>query len=197
MNKRNNLGLTPLHTACSLRQKEIVLAVLKACKSLLKETDFIGATALHYASVYGHMRNVELLVSEYNSDPMHEDFYGNNSLHYSASNGHTDVLKYLATNKNCDQHQANKNGLTLAHAACAWPNQIGICFTSKNGDNLSKLAILKYLVQEMNCDLETKDNTGNNPIHYSAQNGLIKILEYLVIDSKHDPSLSNKYGSVA
>jgi len=66
-------------------------------KEIMKK-DNSGSTALYWASWYGHLEIVKLLITEGNlqkEDIMMENYYGNTALFWASCNGHFEIVKLL------------------------------------------------------------------------------------------------------
>ena len=145
VSSRDSLSLTCLHFAVATQNLEIVSylcntrrldphhqpekeKLLQAArdpmvlKFLMSYTD-----PLHYAVVYGDLRQVKNYVGKEKWDPLRLDRYGNNALHNAAQHGQLEVVKYLTglsrdpINEQveilCDPLAKNKYGLTAQDIA--------------------------------------------------------------------------------
>jgi ankyrin repeat protein len=81
----------------------------------LKAVDTDGRTALHWASLSGHMEIVKALVSQ-GADPSALDNCGRTALHLAATRGHVDVVELLLA-ANCDIHAVDDFGHTALERA--------------------------------------------------------------------------------
>ena len=52
---------------------------------------------------------------------------------------------------------------------------------------LGHLDIVRYLIQERNCDVECRDRENDTPLHEAAKNGRLDIVQYLIIEKGCDP----------
>ena len=135
-----------------------------------------GRTVLHRA--VKHIDVVKYLINECNCDIMATDKGGVPFLHYVASEGLLDVLKYMVMNINghiMDEQYHDTNGRTVLHHA------------------VRHIDVVKYLINECNCDIMTPDKYGNTILHDAASKGLLDVMKYL-INTHHYPMTTNNSG---
>ena len=138
--------------------------------------DTHGRTVLHCA--VKHIDVVKYLINECNCDIMATDKNGNTILHYAASEGLLDVLKCMVMNINghiMDEQYRDTNGQTVLHRA------------------IKHIDVVKYLIDECDCDIMTPDKDGNTILHYVASKRLLNVFKYL-IDTHHYPMTTNNSG---
>uniref|UniRef100_A0A1X7SH74 Uncharacterized protein n=1 Tax=Amphimedon queenslandica TaxID=400682 RepID=A0A1X7SH74_AMPQE len=126
--------------------------------------DTKGQTVLHLA--VKHIDVVKYLINECNCDIMVTDKDGVPFLHYVASEGLLDVLKCMVMNINghiMDEQYCDTNGRTVLHCA------------------VKHIDVVKYLINECNCDIMTTDKYGVPFVHYVAIEGLLDVLKCMVI----------------
>ena len=131
--------------------------------------DTNGQTVLHHA--VKHIDVVKYLINECNCNIMTPDNYGGTILHVAASEGSLDVMKYMVMNINghiMDEQYHDTNGWTVLHYA------------------VKHIDIVKYLINECNCDIMTPDKDGNTIVHYVVSKRSHNVLKYL-INSHHYP----------
>uniref|UniRef100_A0A1X7SML1 Uncharacterized protein n=1 Tax=Amphimedon queenslandica TaxID=400682 RepID=A0A1X7SML1_AMPQE len=129
----------------------------------LMTTNNSGETVLHYA--VKHIDVVKYLINECNCDIMATDKDGIPVLHYVASKGLLDVLKCMVMNINghiMDQQYHNTIGRTVLHCA------------------VKRIDVVKYLINECNCDIMVTDNYGNTILHDAASAGSLDVMKYLI-----------------
>ena len=56
------------------------------------------------------------------------------------------------------------------------------------------LDIVRYLVEERNCDLECRTEYESTPLHYAALEGRLDIVQYLISERGSDMECTNKSG---
>ena len=121
-----------------------------------------------YTAIEGnHVDIVKYLLKECQCNPMvkvttaeYGEIY---VLHYVAGEGLLDVLKCMVMNISghiMDKQYHNACGQTVLHYAVGHIN------------------VVKYLINERNCDIMTPDKMGNNSLHVAARNGLLNVLKY-------------------
>ena len=74
------------------------------------------------------------------------------------------IKKLLLAQHYSDQSLVNKNGNTVLHSACV----------------SRRLDIVQVLVEDMNCDINHKNEMGNAPLHMAIEWGAIEIAKYLL-----------------
>ena len=127
--------------------------------------DTNGQTVLHYA--IKHIDVVKYLINECNCNIMTRDKYGNAILHVAASKGLLDVLKCMVMNINghiMDKQYRDTNGQTVLHYA------------------IKHIDVVKYLINECNCNIMTHDKYGNAILHVAASKGLLDVLKCMVMN---------------
>ena len=127
--------------------------------------DTNGQTVLHCA--VKHMDVVKYLINECNCDIMVTDKDEVPVLHYVASEGLLDVLKCMVMNINghiMDEQYRDTNGQTVLHCA------------------VKHIDVVKYLINECNCDIMTPDKDGNTILHDAASEGLLDVLKCMVMN---------------
>lgn len=107
-----NFGETPLHLAISsslatlgrnhgfvAEQKKNLCFVRELLKKMtpldVKQEDYHGATALHYAAQVGNMRGAKMLVEKNSDLPNAEDKWKDTPLHDAAKYGQREMVLYL------------------------------------------------------------------------------------------------------
>ena len=126
-------------------------------------------SCLYIAANCNHVDIVEYLIKECQCDPMMCTTTGYGSgvpvLHYVASKGLLDVLKCMVMNINghiMDEQYHDTDGRTVLHRA------------------VKRINVLKYLINECNCDIMMPDKYGNTILHDSASKGLFDVTKYLI-----------------
>ena len=91
--------------------------------------------------------------------------------------------------KKCDTYTLvyirgfNRNPKTynnLVHAACM------------NG----RLEVVKYLIEDEQCDPRECNSDGDSAIHVACRNGNLEVLKYLLEDQKLEPNVENRHGEL-
>ena len=135
--------------------------------------DANGRTVLHHAVKHIDVV-IKYLINECNCDIMATDKDSVPFLHYVASEGLLDVMKCMVMNINghiMDEQYRDTNGRTVLHCA------------------VKHIDVVKYLINECNCDIMTPDKDGNTILHYVASKRLLNVLKYLI--NTHYPMTTN------
>ena len=125
-----------------------------------------GESCLYTAAIGNHIDIVEYLIKECGCDPMKGSVP---ILHYVASRGLLDVLKCMVMNINghiMDEQYRDTNGRTVFHLAVKYLH----------------IDVVKYLINECNCDIMTPDKYGKTTLHYVASEGLLDVLKCMVMN---------------
>ena len=128
---------------------------------------YFGDSYLYTAAEGNHVDIVEYLIKECGCDPMMctTGYVIVPVLHYVASEGLLDVLKCMVMNINghiMDKQYRETNGRTVLHCA------------------VKHIDVVKYLINECNCDIMTPDNDGDTILHDAASEGLLDVMKYLI-----------------
>ena len=202
----NNRGQTVLHLA--VKHIDVVKYLINECNCDIMTPDKDGNTILHDAASEGlldvmkylinthhynlmttnnsgqtgavkHIDVVKYLINECNCDIMVTDEDGVPLLHYVASEGLLDVLKCMVMNINghiMDEQYRDTNGRTVLHRA------------------VKHIDVVKYLINECNCDIMTPDKYGNTILHDAASEGLLDVMKYLINTHHYNLMTANNRG---
>ena len=139
--------------------------------------DTNGRTVLHHA--VKHIDVVKYLINKCKCDIMVTDKDGVHFLHYVAREGLLDVLKCMVMNINghiMDEQYRDTNGRTVLHRA------------------VKHIDVVKYLINECNCDIMVTDKDGQTPLHHAAKTGTAEVIEYFLSTGKCDPLAKDNEG---
>uniref|UniRef100_A0A1X7TFF4 Uncharacterized protein n=1 Tax=Amphimedon queenslandica TaxID=400682 RepID=A0A1X7TFF4_AMPQE len=203
---RDTNGQTVLHLA--LKHIDVLKYLINECNCDLRTPDKSGNTILHVAAnerlldvikylisthpypmttnnsgqigALKRINVVKYLINKCNFDIMITDEYGVSFLHYVASEGLLDVLKCMVMNTNghiMDKQYRDTSGLTVLHYA------------------VKHIDIVKYLINECNCDLRTPDKYKNTILHVAANERLLNVIKYLISTHPY-PMTTNNSGQI-
>uniref|UniRef100_A0A1X7TPZ9 Uncharacterized protein n=2 Tax=Amphimedon queenslandica TaxID=400682 RepID=A0A1X7TPZ9_AMPQE len=169
---------TILHVAASEGSLDVMKYLINTHHCNPMTTNNNGQTVLHVAVKHMHVNVVRYLLNEYNCDIMAADKDSVAFLHYVAREGLLDVLKCMVMNINghiMDEQYRDTNGWTVLHCA------------------VEHIDVVKYLINECNCDIMTPDKDGNTILHYAASEGSLDVIKYL-INTHHYPMTTYSNG---
>lgn len=143
----------------------------------LDDPDESGMTALHWASLFGRMDAVELLV-EAGSDVDNLNSGLNSALLLAAACGHDDVVLYLV-NKRANVHIRNIKGVDCLMMAVL------------HGHKSPGLRNIIMTLQAQGIDVNRPDSLGATPLHECAARSLSEPIQMLVdagadVNVKHE-----------
>uniref|UniRef100_A0A1X7SUZ7 Uncharacterized protein n=1 Tax=Amphimedon queenslandica TaxID=400682 RepID=A0A1X7SUZ7_AMPQE len=124
-------------------------------------------SCLYTAAKGNHVDIVEYLIKECGCNPMVGTSWYNSVpvLHYVASEGLLNVLKCMVMNINghiMDKQYRDTNGRTVLHCA------------------VKHIDVIKYLINDFNCDIMTPDKYGITVLHDVASKGSHDIIKYFI-----------------
>ena len=183
-----------LATACSEgnyeRAKEL-LAV--GADPVTSRAGYFSWSPLHYTARQGKLDFAQTLISQYGCHPQVEDKEGRTPLHVACQYGQLEFARYLIQQKRCDATYGDIEDQTPLHHTCGWLSECteqdaleiskylinrGKCDpNSRDANGKSSvlhacekgfLSVLKYFIQERNCDISVMDYKGNNALHLAV-----------------------------
>ena len=166
---------TMLHYAASAGNMDIIKYLVRM-ECDIQPKDKWGQTPLHEACENGHLNFVKYLLDEQECNPAHQDNNGESAIHLVAKSGNLDLLKYFIA-KNIDVNCTNNQGRTAMYSAAA------------NGHK----HIVKYLVEEVGCNIAVRDDTKNSVINIAALRNDVNLLKYC-IQMKCDVQCKGQWG---
>ena len=142
---------------------------------------YYGESCLYTAAEGNHVHIVEYLIKECGCDPMMGVYeYGSVPvLYYVAIQGWVHVLKCMVMNINghiMDKQYRDTDGLTVLHCA------------------VEHIHVVKYLINQCNCDIMVTDKGGSTPLHYAASRGTPEVVEFLLSTGNCDPLAKDNKG---
>ena len=164
----NDDGDTVFHYAASRNLLDFLKSMIDCHHCNLLATNKQGQTILHCARE--HTEVVKYLIIECNFDPMtviNDD--GDTVFHYAAKKGLLDLLKLMIDHHYHNLMATNKRGETVLHCA------------------VDHIEVVKYLVNECNCDVCAVDYHGWTPLHTATILNIPAVVECLLSTGRCDP----------
>ncbi|XP_008553344.1 ankyrin repeat domain-containing protein 27 [Microplitis demolitor] len=150
---------------CESSFTEIQLA--QSSRPSINSKDDSGRTALHIASLCGHVAVVDFLLIHH-ADPNDVDAEGVTPLHCAAMRGHQNTV-LLLLHANADPRIPDNRGNSPLHLA-----------TDSGHEGCVKA--LLYFSEQMGVSINTSctNNVGDTPLHYASKWGYMTIVEILL-----------------
>ena len=209
---RDTNGRTVLH--CVVKHIDVVKYLINGCNCDLMVTDKNGLHFLHYVASEGLLDVLKCMVMNINGhimDEQYRDTNGQTVLHCAVK--HIDVVKYLINECNCDITITDKDGVPFLHYVareglldvlkCMVMNINGHIMDEQYRDTngrtvlhraVKHIDVVKYLINECNCDIMTPDKYGDTILHYAASEGLLDVMKYLINTHHYNLMTTNNRG---
>jgi ankyrin repeat protein len=160
-----------------------------------------GWTALHWASIAGHLPIFQYLVETGEGIVDVENRDGDTPLHFACFHGRLQVVQYMVTMAGAYIHAVNAKGNTPLHLAskhgCTLVVRylVEMCNADVNAMNINGdtpllaaarsksewLETIQCLVEMADADVHVVDaTTGNTPMHFACVNGHLATVQYLI-----------------
>lgn len=157
-----------------------------------------GATAAHWAALFGNTEVLELLLSEGALVDARIDSSGMQPIHWASTRGHVDVVKMLLS-KSSDINEVDIKQTTPLVIAAQYDHTVLVFYLVKHGADISRLddcqdsalhwaaykgnlqtaALLHYL----GLPADAADTYGSTPMHLAAARNAPQVIEYLIDES--------------
>lgn len=170
---KNKEGNTPLHLACELGFREIVVSIL-AERPDVNARNYKYATPLHLAVEEGHKGMIKLLVAG-GAEIETRNNLSQTPLHIASVKGRIACSKILFES-GADISAQMEKGIQPIHLS-AWYGE---------GEMIQALL-------DTGADINTQNEDGNTPLHFAAFNSQVKAIKGL-INRGADPSVKNQMG---
>ena len=214
---RDTNGRTVLHRAFKNKyvSKDVIKYLINECSCGIIVTDKeLGVPVLHYVASEGLLDVLKCMVMNINGhimDEQYRDTNGRTVFHLAIK--HIDVVKYLINECNCDIMTPVEDGVPLLHYVaseglldvlkCMVMNINGHImdkqYRDTRGQTVLHLAVkhidvVKYLINECNCDIMTPDKYGDTILHAAASEGLLDVMKYLINTHHYNLITTNNRG---
>ena len=202
-------GESCLYTAARGNHVDIVEYLIKecGCHPMMRTTTRYGRSdpVLHYVASKGLLDVLKCMVMNINGhimDEQYRDTNGRTVLHHAFKHEDVtkDLIKYLINECSCGIIVTDKEiGVPLLHYVaseglldvlkCMVMNINGHIMDEQYHDTIGRtvlhcavehIDVVKYLINECNCDIMTPDKDGNTILHVAASKGLLDVMKYLI-----------------
>ena len=176
------MGFTGLHGAAYLDIPEIVSTILKMKECDVNAGDYMGTTALIWASARGHEEVVKVLLDQEDINPNQADTnYGPTPLTWAARSGHKEVVKMLLEREDVNPNQADTDS---GHTPLTW------------AANSGHQEIVKMLLEREGVNPNQADTKfGQTPLTWAAMSGHKEIVKMLLEREDVNPNQADtEYG---
>lgn len=211
LEKKDNLGKTPIILAASKGENEIVELLLRY-KSNISATDKRGLTALLDASLNGFSRTAKVLI-EKNANICHVDNDGRTALFIACEKGYQKIVEMLVKiNQDiiamCDWHQKSPFYIACAEGRLTIANMLFECGADINlldEDEKSPIyaacqrgheKIVQFLLKK-GAKIDTSDSHDNLPLHIACKGGYLNIVQLLSQNHTHYITVPNQWNERA
>lgn len=143
---RNSEGELPLHLACRQQSLEMVELVSNICKPNVQNS--AGDTPLHIACRHGQVGIVRYLTEKFVCDPTIQNSSNKLAVHYACEHS----LEMVELVSECNLESRASGGVTPLHIACQY----------------GKKDVLRYLIEEKNCNLNVENIDGLSLLDYAC-----------------------------
>ena len=206
-----------LYTAAEGNHVDIVEYLIKecGCHPMMRTTARYGSVpVLHYVASKGLLDVLKCMVMNINGhimDKQYRDTNGRTVLHLAVK--HIDAVKYLINECNCDIMITDKGGIPFLHYVaseglldvlkCIVMNINGHIMDEQYRDTYDRtvlhlavrhIDVVKYLINECNCDIMIPDMNGNTILYDAASEGLLDVMKYLINTHHYNLTTTNNKG---
>ena len=224
-NIRNKNQMNALHIACQKGYFNVVKCLIEIGKVDKEIPEANGSTPLLLTCKYlNNVRKsnsderllvAKYLIKEQKCNVNHKDVEGFTALHYACREGDYQITKCLCK-YGADPNISNVTDETPLHSAIkSRYDNMSILFllihyhadiNAKIGGALfrlpihiaverNKIDIVKYLIEKLGVDKNSKDYCGCTPLHYASSNKSLCIMKYLIAEQNVDPNITNNIGA--
>ena len=195
-NLSNSDGITPLHLASLYGGLQIVRYLTEEKHCDLTQEMNSGITPFLLVCSSGVLELVKYMVGELGSSILAACNQRNDrtALHYACRFGCITVVKYLV-NKDSNPNIKDKDSMTPLHHACSC--KISVAWKAALVGQNKHMEVIRFLVEECDCSLETTSNTGCTPLHIASGHENLAVIKHLVEHYNCNPSVANNNGDTA
>ena len=207
INAKGENDYTSLHIACEKNQLEIVKFLTSKPECHHEAEEKYGDRPLHIACMFsGNVELVRYLVEEAGCDINAKESNDCTSLHIACETNQLEIVKFLTSKPECNRESTNKFGNQPLHIACLYSGNVelvrylveeaGCDINAKESNDCTslhiaceknQLEIMKFLTSKPECNRESTNKFGNQPLHIAClYSGNVELVRYLVEEAGCD-----------
>ncbi|XP_019849587.1 PREDICTED: espin-like [Amphimedon queenslandica] len=137
------------------------------------------ADLLYYSICNGWLDVTRNLITNYHFDPLSK-YNGRSYLFIAARGNHVDIINYLI--KVCQVPGSYYDLSDVLH------------YVAEEGSLDVLKYVVKYLIEECNCNIMTRHQSGNTVLHDAASKGSLDVLKYLINTHHCNLMITNNSG---
>ena len=217
INIKNNKGCTPLHL--SVKQLNMIVALLKYQQCSINETDDNGETALHMACRGLNVKCVQALIQNKRCNPNIQLGNGSTALHVAVGSTYTvyqqEIVQVLMKSDKIDPNLKDNSGQTPFHCAiasgrlnivealissgkCSYEHKsISDALVLHRVVDSNKPYLFSALLKCPDCKINEKDSNGETALHKACRDGKLNYISALIKDERCDTNILLSDGSTA
>ena len=171
----NKNNVTPLHLACGHGHLNVVQTLILVYEADLNVCNEDNDTPLHTAALCGQLHIINYIILNRLGYISSTHLQRNKEsyimlLHHACRQGHMEIIESLLTYSKLDPLSIDDDGNTLVHLAAMGGSK----------------TVVKMLVTKYGCPVNSKNNTGQSPLHLACTSSHTQVITTLLSECKAD-----------